>query len=64
MSLDKLPINAFDCVVLAVLAFGLMRGRKHGMSEELVGLITWLAVLIGCAFWTVRILFGHGFGRG
>jgi len=50
MSLDKLPINAFDCIVLAVLFLGLMRGRKHGMSEELVGLITWLAVLIGCAF--------------
>jgi uncharacterized membrane protein required for colicin V production len=50
MSLDKLPINAFDCVVLVVLTLGLLRGRKHGMSEELVGLVTWLAVVIGCAF--------------
>src|SRR6476469_2521404 len=50
MSLDKLPVNAFDCVVLATLIIGLMRGRKHGMSEELIGLITWLAVVIGCAF--------------
>lgn len=50
MSLDKLPINVFDCVVLAVFVLGLMRGRKHGMSEELVGLITWLAVVVGCAF--------------
>jgi uncharacterized membrane protein required for colicin V production len=50
MSLDKLPVNAFDCIVLAVLVIGLMRGRKHGMSEELIGLVKWLAVVIGCAF--------------
>jgi uncharacterized membrane protein required for colicin V production len=49
MSLDKLPINAFDCLVIFVLAFGIFRGRKHGMSEELFGLIKWLAVAIGCA---------------
>jgi uncharacterized membrane protein required for colicin V production len=49
MSLDKLPINAFDFVVVAVLVLGIFRGRKHGMSEELIGLLTWLAVLFGCA---------------
>jgi uncharacterized membrane protein required for colicin V production len=49
MGLDKLPINVFDCVVLATLVVGLMRGRKHGMSEELMGLVKWLAVVIGCA---------------
>jgi uncharacterized membrane protein required for colicin V production len=49
MSLDKLPINAFDCIVIFVLAFGIFRGRKHGMSEELFGLIKWLAIAIGCA---------------
>src|SRR5689334_12105436 len=50
MSLDKLPINAFDCVVLAVLVLGIMRGRKHGMSEELIGLVKWLVVVLACAF--------------
>jgi uncharacterized membrane protein required for colicin V production len=50
MSLDKLPINLFDCVVLATFVVGLLRGRKHGMSEELIGLAKWLAVVIGCAF--------------
>ena len=49
MDLDKLPINAFDLVVLATLVLGLLRGRKHGMSEELMGLIKWLAIVIGCA---------------
>jgi len=49
MDLDKLPINVFDFVVLATLVLGLLRGRKHGMSEELIGLVKWLAVVVGCA---------------
>ena len=49
MSLDKLPVNAFDVIVIFVLCFGLLRGRKHGMSEELFGLLKWLAIAIGCA---------------
>jgi uncharacterized membrane protein required for colicin V production len=49
MELDKLPINVFDLVVLATVVIGLMRGRRHGMSEELMGLVKWLAVVIGCA---------------
>jgi uncharacterized membrane protein required for colicin V production len=49
MDIDKLPINLFDMVVLVTLVVGLMRGRKHGMSEELIGLVKWLAVVIGCA---------------
>lgn len=49
MGLDKLPVNVFDCVVLATLFIGLMRGRKHGMSEELLGLIKWLVVVVVCA---------------
>jgi hypothetical protein len=49
MSLDKLPINLFDLIVIIVLAAGLLRGRKHGMSEELVKLLEWLAILFGCA---------------
>jgi len=49
MDLDKLPLNVFDFVVLATLVIGLLRGRKHGMSEELIGLVKWLAVVIGCA---------------
>ena len=50
MDLDKLPVNVFDCVLLVILVVGLMRGRKHGMSEELFGLVKWLVVVIACAF--------------
>src|SRR5664279_4756631 len=48
MSLDQLPFNFFDALLVAVLFSGIARGRKHGMSEELLSLIQWLAVLIGC----------------
>jgi uncharacterized membrane protein required for colicin V production len=48
-SLNQLPINLFDLVVLMVMTAGIYRGRKHGMSEELLSLLTWLAILFGCA---------------
>ena len=49
ISLDKLPINLFDLTVVVVLTAGIYRGRKHGMSEELIKLLQWLAILFGCA---------------
>jgi uncharacterized membrane protein required for colicin V production len=49
MSLSQLPINLFDLVVIVVLTAGILRGRKHGMSEELLNLLKWLAILLGCA---------------
>ena len=49
MPIDRLPFNWFDLVVLAILVFGLQRGRKHGMSEELTPLLKWLAIVVGCA---------------
>ena len=48
-SLDQLPINMFDLVVVLVLAAGIFRGRKNGMSEELLSLLKWVAILIGCS---------------
>ena len=46
----NLPFNWFDIAILAVLGFGLHRGRKHGMSEELMLVIKWLAIIIVGAF--------------
>jgi uncharacterized membrane protein required for colicin V production len=48
-SLDQLPVNLFDLLVVAVLAVGLARGRKHGMSEELISLFQWLTIVFVCA---------------
>jgi len=50
MTADKLPINWFDFVVVAVLVVGLLRGRKNGMSEELLPLIQWLVIILGGAY--------------
>jgi len=49
MSFNQLPVNLFDVILLAVLTFGVLRGRKHGMSEELMNLLKWLTVLFCCA---------------
>jgi uncharacterized membrane protein required for colicin V production len=49
MNLDQLPINLFDLVLIVVVIAGIARGRKHGMSEELLGLLKWLLILFGCA---------------
>ena len=49
LTLDSLPINVFDLLVLGVLTAGIARGRKHGMSEELMNLLQWIAILFGCA---------------
>ena len=42
--------NVFDVALPIILIMGILRGRKHGMSEELMSLIKWLAIVIGCAF--------------
>jgi Colicin V production protein len=45
---NSLPLNWFDAVVILVLGFGLFRGRKNGMSKELLPLFQWLAVVFVC----------------
>jgi uncharacterized membrane protein required for colicin V production len=49
LSLDKLPVNMFDLLLVAFLVFGVFRGRKNGMSGELLNLLKWLIILFGCA---------------
>ncbi len=49
MSLDNLPFNWFDLLLLIVLIVGIQRGRKHGISEELMSTIQWVAIAVGCA---------------
>jgi hypothetical protein len=49
MSLDTLPFNWFDLVILIVILVGVHHGRKQGISEELLGMLQWLAIVFGCA---------------
>jgi len=50
ISNNSIPINWFDVVVVAVLLLGLNKGRKHGMSEELMVTIQWLVIIFAGAF--------------
>lgn len=43
--MKNLPFSWFDIVVLALLIFGLIRGKKHGMSNELLPLLQWLMII-------------------
>lgn len=45
--MNNLPINWFDFVVIVFVIVGLFRGRKRGMSEELLPLIMWLVIVFG-----------------
>lgn len=48
LTFDKLPVNWFDAAVLLVLALGLFRGRRNGMTKEFIRVSKWLAVVIVC----------------
>lgn len=42
----SLPFNFFDLMLPLVLVAGLVRGRKHGFSLELLSLLKWLTLLV------------------
>ena len=47
-SADNLPFNWFDVVLVAVLVFGMFRGRKNGMTKEFLPMLHWLATVLVC----------------
>lgn len=44
-----LPINLFDCLLVLVLIAGLLVGRRRGLTLELLPLVKWVALVVGCA---------------
>ena len=44
---NKLLFNGFDVALVLVLAFGFWRGRKNGMSKELLPVSQWLVIVVG-----------------
>jgi uncharacterized membrane protein required for colicin V production len=46
----NLRLDWFDIAILLVLALGLQRGRKHGMSEEVMLVIKWITIIVVGAF--------------
>ena len=47
-SLDHLPFGWFDVALVALLAFGLFRGRRNGMTKEILPMLQWLATFVAC----------------
>jgi uncharacterized membrane protein required for colicin V production len=45
---NSLPLGWFDMLAVLVLFFGLFRGRKNGMSKEILLLSEWFAVIFIC----------------
>src|ERR1700704_2049421 len=46
---SDLTYNWFDLVVFVFLVIGLFRGRKRGMSEELLAIVQWLSIIVASA---------------
>lgn len=42
-------INPFDIIMAIILIVGVIRGRKRGISEELLDVLDWIAIVIVCA---------------
>lgn len=48
LDLDRLPFGWFDFALLALLGFGLFRGRRNGMTKEILPMLHWLATALVC----------------
>ena len=49
-AINNLPFSWFDVALVVVLAFGLYRGRKNGMTKEIIPFFEWLAVILAAGF--------------
>ena len=47
--LKELNLSVFDGFVIVFLVIGILRGRKRGISEELLDVIQWIAIVVGAA---------------
>ena len=50
MNNDLFSFNWVDLAIATLLLVGVMRGRRRGMSEELLDTLKWTAILIAAAF--------------
>jgi hypothetical protein len=46
LSLGNLPFGWFDFIFVALLVFGAFRGRKNGMTKELVPTLRWISIVV------------------
>jgi uncharacterized membrane protein required for colicin V production len=50
MNLEHSPVNWFDFAVIIMVLLGISKGRKNGMSVELLGLLQWMTIVVAGAF--------------
>ena len=50
LSNTGLPDNWFDFALVIVIVIGANRGRKHGMSEEMMVMLQWVAIVFAAGF--------------
>jgi uncharacterized membrane protein required for colicin V production len=50
MKTAALPIGVFDFALLIFLVIGFVRGRRRGMSQEMMDLFMWLGMVAGASF--------------
>jgi uncharacterized membrane protein required for colicin V production len=55
-------VHPFDLLLALILGIGVFRGRKRGMSEELLDVVEWVVIVVGCglAYRHVSNLLGAG----
>lgn len=46
MKIPNLNLTWFDLLLVALLVWGVLRGRKRGMSEELLDVLQWLCIVV------------------
>src|ERR1043166_2051103 len=46
MYFAKTQLNWFDLLVVGLIALGIWRGRKRGLSEELLDVLQWICIVV------------------
>src|SRR5215469_13212337 len=66
LTTDSLPVNWFDATILVVLGVGLFRGRKNGMTKEILPTLQWVITVIasGLAYGLVAQIYISSCGMG
>jgi len=60
MSFNAIPFGAFDLVTAVVLFMGILRGRKRGLSEELLDTSQWVAIVVAGGLYYRAVSAGIG----
>jgi len=43
-----MPFNWFDIAIILFIGLGISRGRKHGMSQEVILVLKWVSIILVC----------------